>query len=64
MSETAVNRSVRDGVWVASAIQKLWCSEAREGVETGQLSRYLLDWIRSNAHRCRDERLLVDTFGF
>lgn len=60
----AVSRSLRDPAPLDTAIRMLLCLEAREAIRTREFSEQLLDWILSNAHRCTDDRLLVDTFGF
>jgi hypothetical protein len=47
-----------------AAILELFCLEARDAVQRGQLGRQRQQWVLINGHRCRDERLLFDALGF
>lgn len=60
---TSASYSVRDEA-IDIAIFKLFCLEARDAVQKGQLSREGRQWVLAHGHRCRDERLLFDAFGF
>lgn len=62
--ETVASRSVQKPPPLDTAIGMLLCLEARDAIHTHALTRQVLDWIVASAHSCRDERLLVDTFGF
>lgn len=61
---TVVLRPVpRESYWDA-AMRELFCQEARDALSRGRSNPALLDWILTNAQACRDDRLLVDAFGF
>ena len=49
---------------IDAAIRALLCVEARTAVNLGQLDRLGRQWVLAHGHRCRDERLLFDAFGF
>lgn len=49
---------------IDAAIRALLCVEARAAVNLGQLDRPGRQWVLAHGHRCRDERLLFDAFGF
>jgi hypothetical protein len=61
---TAVSHSVRHEAPMDAAILELFCLEARDAVQRGQLGRQRQQWVLINGHRCRDERLLFDALGF
>lgn len=46
------------------AIRTMLCLEARAAINMGQLDQPGRQWVLAHAHRCRDERLLFDAFGF
>jgi hypothetical protein len=56
----AVSYSVQDEALFVT----LFCLEARDAVQKGELSRQGQQWVLINGHRCRDERLLFDALGF
>jgi len=55
---------VRTDTTMDAAIRALLCVEARAAVNRGQLTRPGRQWVLAHGHRCRDERLLFDAFGF
>ncbi|MGH7392099.1 MAG: hypothetical protein ACREM3_21970 [Candidatus Rokuibacteriota bacterium] len=59
-----MNRRVPGEAPFDAAIRMLFCLEAREAVDKGQLDREGQQWILMNAHRCQDDRLLFDALGF
>jgi hypothetical protein len=61
---TVVLRPVPSESPLDTAIRELFCQEARDALREGRSDPTLLDWILTNAHACRDDRLLVDAFGF
>jgi hypothetical protein len=46
------------------AIRTMLCLEARAAINMGQLDQPARQWVLAHGHRCRDERLLFDAFGF
>jgi hypothetical protein len=61
---TTVNHPVLDETPFDAAVGMLFCLEARDAVNTGQLGRQGQRWVLINGHRCPDDRLLFDAFGF
>jgi thioredoxin reductase len=55
--------SARDSSTLATAIHLLLRVEARRAIQQGEFDPQLVDWVRSDAHRCPDRRLLFDTLG-
>ena len=49
---------------IDAAIRALLCVEVRAALNLGQLDRPGRQWVLAHGHRCRDERLLFDAFGF
>ena len=47
-----------------ATVRALLCVEAREAVNENRLHREAQEWILINAHRCQDDRLLLDAFVF
>jgi hypothetical protein len=62
--ETALSYSGRDEASFDVAIVTLFCLEARDAVDKGELTRQGQQWVLINGHRCRDEWLLFDALGF
>lgn len=49
---------------IDAAIQVMFCLDARDAVNRGQLGRQARQWVLANGHRCRDTHLLFDALGF
>lgn len=49
---------------IDAAIRTMLCLEARAAINVGQLDQPGRQWVLAHGHRCRDERLLFDVFGF
>src|SRR5262245_21205063 len=63
-TSAVVMHAVRGPGPLDTAIRVLLCLEASEATRAGTLSGDVLEWILANAHRCEDQRLLVEAFGF
>lgn len=49
---------------IDAAIRTMLCLEARAAINVGQLDQPGRQWVVAHGHRCRDEGLLFDAFGF
>jgi hypothetical protein len=49
---------------IDAAVRALLCVEVRAAINLGRLDRPGRQWVLAHGHRCRDERLLFDAFGF
>jgi hypothetical protein len=57
-------RPAQDEAPLDTAFRMLFCREARDEVTKGRLGRDGRQWLLVNGHRCQDDRLLFDAFGF